>query len=40
MCKMFGVLSLAYVAIFMLTVVHCSEDVPTKGIVDFLGKGS
>ncbi|CAH2245028.1 uncharacterized protein LOC120627686 [Pararge aegeria] len=39
MCRMFGVLSLAYVAIFMLTVVHCKE-VSSSGLVDFLNKDS
>lgn len=38
MCRMFGVLSTAYVAIFLLTIVHC-EDVPSSGLVDFLSKG-
>ncbi|XP_046962501.1 protein apnoia [Vanessa cardui] len=27
MCKNFAVMSLAYIAIFMLTLVHCEEDV-------------
>ncbi|XP_034827011.1 uncharacterized protein apn [Maniola hyperantus] len=39
MCRMFGVLSLAYVAIFLLTLVHC-EDVSTSGLVDFINKDS
>lgn len=39
MCRMFGVLSLAYVAIFMITVVHSSEDRTSTGIVDFMGTG-
>lgn len=39
MCRMFGVLSLAYVAIFMLTVVHCEEDLSSNSVVDFFNKG-
>ncbi|CAH2108173.1 unnamed protein product [Euphydryas editha] len=38
MCRMFGVLSLAYVAIFMLTVVHCEENLSKNNFVDFLSK--
>ncbi|KPI92678.1 hypothetical protein RR46_13899 [Papilio xuthus] len=37
MCRMFGVLSLAYVAIF-ITVVQCSEDVKTSGVPSFLSQ--
>lgn len=39
MCKMFGVLSLAYVAAFTFAVVNC-EEVPEKGIVDYLNTGN
>ncbi|XP_045495261.1 protein apnoia [Colias croceus] len=37
MCKMFGVLSLAYVAIFAFAVVKC-EDVSNKGVLDHLSE--
>ncbi|XP_022123203.2 uncharacterized protein LOC110998740 [Pieris rapae] len=37
MCKTFGVLSLAYVAVFAFAMVKC-EDVSDKGFVDYLSK--
>ncbi|CAH4037794.1 unnamed protein product [Pieris brassicae] len=37
MCKIFGVLSLAYVAVFAFAMVNC-EDVSEKGFVDYLSK--
>lgn len=39
MCRMSGVLSLAYVTIFILTVVNCEEDLSSNSDVDFLNKG-
>ncbi|CAG4971594.1 unnamed protein product [Parnassius apollo] len=37
MCRMFGVLSLAYVAIF-ITIVQCNEDVSSRGVIDYLSE--
>ncbi|XP_068632897.1 uncharacterized protein apn [Battus philenor] len=37
MCRMFGVLSLAYVAIF-ITVVQCDEGASAPGLTDYLSK--